>query len=164
MNTPKLPDNARESCEGPITVEEVKKALTSMENNKSPGIDGLSTNFYKHFWPLLCEKLALVYNYAFETGCLTVSQRRGVISLIFKKGDRTLLKNWRPITLLTTDYKILTKALANRLQRVLSFVIHSDQTASVKGRTINDNMRLLHDAVSYANESNIPMPSSALTN
>lgn len=93
VDTPKLPDNARELCEGPITVEELKKALTSMENNKSPGIDGLSTNFYKHFWPLLCEKLALVYNYAFETGCLTVSQRRGVISLIFKKGDRTLLKN-----------------------------------------------------------------------
>lgn len=157
VDTPKLPVNARESCEGPITVEELKKALTSMENNKSPGIDGLSTNFYKHFWPLLCEKLALVYNYAFETGCLTVSQRRGVISLIFKKGNRTLLKNWRPITLLTTDYKILTKALANRLQRVLSFVIHPDQTASVKGRTINDNVRLLHDAVSYANESNIPL-------
>ena len=157
VNIPKLSDEARASCEGRVTVDELRKALLSMENNKSPGVDGLTTNFYKHFWPLMCDKLALVYNYAFDTGCLTVSQRRGIISLVFKKGDRTQLKNWRPISLLTTDYKILTKALANRLQRVLSFIVHSDQTASVKGRTINDNARLLHDSISYANECNIPL-------
>ena len=55
-------------------MNELRKALFSMENNKSPGVDGLTTNFYKHFWPLLWDKLALVYNYAFDTGCLTVSQ------------------------------------------------------------------------------------------
>ena len=75
----------------------------------------------------------------------------------FKKGDRILLKNWRPITLLTTDYNILSEALANRLQKVLAFIVHSDQTASVKGRTINDNARLLHDVVSYADEKKIPL-------
>ena len=75
----------------------------------------------------------------------------------FKKGDRILLKNWRPITLLTTDYNILSEALANRLQKVLPFIVHSDQTASVKGRTINDNARLLHDVVSYADEKKIPL-------
>ena len=128
-----------------------------MENNKSPGVDGLSTNFYKHFWPLFSDKLLLVYNYAFEPGCLSVSQRRGIISLVFKKGERSLLKNWRPITLLTTDYKILTKALANRLQRVLPLIVHTDQTASVKGRTINDNVRLLHDVIYYANYCDIPL-------
>lgn len=88
---------------------------------------------------------------------LTVSQRRGIISLLFKKGDRTLLKNWRPITLLTTDYKILTKALANRLQKVLPSLVHTDQTASILGRTINDNSRLLHDIIYYANENDIPL-------
>ena len=128
-----------------------------MENNKSPGGDGLSTNFYKHFWPLFSDKLLLVYNYAFDSGCLSVSQRRGIISLVFKKGDRTLLKNWRPITLLTTDYKILTKALANRLQRVMPLIVHTDQTASVKGWTINDNVRLLHDVIYYANYCDIPL-------
>ena len=86
-----------------------------------------------------------------------MSQRRGVITLVFKKGDRSLLKNWRPITLLATDYKILTKALANGLHCVLPSVIHSDQKASVRGRTINDNTRLLHDIVSYANDCNIPL-------
>ena len=154
---PKLPDNARESCEGLITEEELEKAVRSMENNKSPGIDGLTTNFYKHFWPILSDKLARVYNHAFRTGTLALSQRRGIISLLFKKGDRTQLKTWRPVTLLNTDYKILTKALANRLQQVLPFIIHTDQTASIKGRTINDNTRLLHDVVAYVNEKEVPL-------
>ena len=48
-------------CEVPITLDELMKALTSMENNKSPGFDCLNTNFYKHFWPLLGEKLVIVY-------------------------------------------------------------------------------------------------------
>lgn len=113
---PKLSDDARESCEGLITEDELRKAVMAMENNKSPGCDGLTSNFYKHFWPILGEKLTRVYNYAFNNGLLTVSQRRGIITLLFKKGDRTQLKNWRPVTLLNTDYKILTKALANRLQ------------------------------------------------
>jgi exonuclease III len=152
---PRLPDNARESCEGIITEEELSNAVKAMENNKSPDFDGLTTNFYKHFWPILGEELTRVYNYSFNNGLLTVSQRRGIITLLFKKGDRTLLKNWRPVTLLNTDYKILTRALANRLQQVLPLIVSSDQTASIKGRTINDNTRLLNDVISYVNEKNI---------
>ena len=128
-----------------------------MENNKSPGIDGLTTNFYKHFWPLIGNRLTCVLNHALKAGSLSVTQRRGIITLIFKKGDRTKLKNWRPITLLTTDYKILTKTLANRLKKVLTTIVHSDQTACVPGRTINDNVSLLRDAIQYANETNTPL-------
>ena len=152
---PRLPEKARESCEGVITERELNNAVKAMENNKSPGFDGLTTNFYKHFWPLFGAELTRVYNYSFNNGLLTVSQRRGIITLLFKKGDRTQLKNWRPITLLNTDYKILTRALANRLQQVLPLIVSSDQTASIKGRTINDNTRLLNDVISYANEKSI---------
>ena len=58
---------------------------------------------------------------------------------------------------MNTDYKILTKALANRLQQFLPLIIHTDQTAPIKGRTINDNTRLLHDVVAYANEKDVPL-------
>lgn len=129
---PKLSDDARMSFEGLITEEELSGALKAMECNKSPGCDGLTTNFYRDFWPILGEGLTRVYNYAFENGFLTVSQRRGMITLLFKKGDRTLLKNWRPVPLLNTDYKILTKALANRLHQVLPLIVNSDQTACIK--------------------------------
>ena len=152
---PKLPDNDRESCEGIVTEQKLCKAVSCMENNKSP--PRTHHELYKHFCPLIGEKLTCVYNYAYHTGRLSVSQRRGVISLLLKKGDRTQLKNWQPIKLLSTDYKILTKALANRLQRVLLSIIHTDQTASIKGRTINDNTRLLQDVIAYANENNLPL-------
>ena len=137
------------SCEGLIT-EELSEAVKAMGYNKSPGCDALSTNFYKHFWPILDESIPCVYNYAFENGFLTVSQRHEIITLSFKKGDRMLLKNWRPVTLLYTDYKILTKALANRLQQVLPLIVNSDQTACIKGRTINDTTRLLNDLYFFA--------------
>ena len=128
-----------------------------MENNKSPGLDGLSTNFYKHFWHILGPELTHIYNYAYDHGQLSLSPRRGVISLLFRKGDCTKLQNWRPITLLNTDYKILTKALSNRLKQTLPFVIHTDQTACIPGRMINDNLLLMQDAITYANETNIPL-------
>ena len=89
---PRLNDNDREVCEGYITEEELREAVISMENDRSPGIDGLTTNLYKHFWPLIAKSITQVYNYAFRVGNLTVSQRRGIISLLFKKGDRTQLK------------------------------------------------------------------------
>ena len=114
-----LSTDRRNMCEGHVTEQELNKALFSMENNKSLGLDGLSTNFYKHFWNILGQELTNILNFAYENGSLALSQRRGVISLVFKKGDRTKLKNWRPITLLNTDYKILTKALGNRLQQTL---------------------------------------------
>ena len=57
---PKLPDDARECYEGLITEEELKKAVMAMESNKSPGSDGLTSNFYKHFWPILGVKLTRV--------------------------------------------------------------------------------------------------------
>lgn len=154
IQTPTLTQDARQSCEGHITTLELQNALESMPLNKSPGLDGLTTNFYKHFWKILGTKMTDIYNYALEQGLLSVTQRRGVITLIFKKHDRTRLKNWRPITLLTTDYKILTKALANRLTNVLPQIIHPDQTACIKGRTINDNASLLRDAIHYANATN----------
>ena len=154
---PRLKDNEREFCEGYITEEKLRKSMVSMENDKSPGRDGLSTNFYKNLWPLIADSVTQVYNYTFRVGHLTVSQRRGIISLLFKRGDRTILKNWRPITLLTTDYKILTKAQANRVQKVLLSLVHVDQTASILGRTINNNSRLLHDVFYYANENDIPL-------
>ena len=128
-----------------------------MENNKSPGLDGLSTNFYKHFWNLFGLELTRIYNNAYDHVQLPLSQRRGVISLIFKKGDRTKLQNWRAITLFNTDYKIITKALSNRIQHTLPFIIHTDQTACIPGRTINDNLRLIQDAITYANETNTPL-------
>ena len=93
IETPILTPHNRNSCKGSITKHELLTALQTMENNKSAGLDGLSTNFYKHFWPILGPELTRIYNYAYDHGQLSLSQRREVISLLFKKGDRTKLQN-----------------------------------------------------------------------
>ena len=138
-------------CEGPLTVAECKHALDKMANGKSPGIDGLSAEFYQRFWPVIGDDYVAVMNYCFTQGKLSATQRSGIITLLHKRGDPLNMKNWRPITLLCVDYKIAAKALANRLLTVLSSVIHSDQTCGVPGRNPNENCRLLKDLVLDAN-------------
>ena len=81
-------------------------------------------------------------NYGFEKRQLSICQRRGIITLVPKKDKPTnLLGNLRPISLLNTDYKIATKAIAKRLEAVLPLVINADQTGYIKGRYIGENLR-----------------------
>ena len=145
-----------ESARGPLTSEECTAALKSMPRNKSPGLDGLTAEFYRHFWDLLCDDLLGVYNSVFSSGRLSASQRCGVVRLLYKKGEREDLRNWRPISLLNVDYKILSRVLARRLTSVLSTLVHHDQTCCVPRRTIHDNTRLLKDVVDYCTLEGIP--------
>jgi hypothetical protein len=149
-------DDQRSSLEEPPSLNEMTAALRGMKTNKSPGIDGLPVEFYRKFWDVIGEDLHAVYCETLSLGRFGDSQRTGVVRLLYKKGDKRDLKNWRPITLLTVDYKILAKVLANRLSRVLPSVIHVDQTCSVPGRSIRDNCRLLQDVVDFCNLQDIP--------
>ena len=87
-------------------------------NGKSPGEDGFTVEFYKHFFGLFGQEFLDSVNaaYAYDENELSISQRRGVITLIPKE-DANLkdLSNWRPITLLNVDYKIASKAVAREL-------------------------------------------------
>lgn len=128
-----------------------------MPNNKSPGIDGLTIEVYKVFWAKLGNPYFLAIKYLESEGKLSLAMRRGIISLIPKKDrDLTIVDNWRPITMLTCDYKILAKALALRMQKVLPTIISDDQTGFMKGRNIADNIRKTIDVVSLAFKSNTP--------
>ena len=87
---------------------------------------------------------------------LSIDQRRAVLSLIPKPNkDLRYLKNWRPISLLNTDYKILAKTLATRLQSVINTIISPDQTGYIKGRYIGQNLRTIIDIIEYTNKENI---------
>ena len=128
-----LPEEMASICEGEITLAECTKALSMMQNNKSPGSDGLTTEFYRAFWDIISTYVVNSFNYAFNTGNLSISQRQGIISLIpKKKKDTQYLKNWRPVTLLNVDYKIATKTIAVRIKKVLPHLINPTQT----GKTV----------------------------
>ena len=152
LEIPRLSNEEQATFEHELTVQEIKHVLHSFEKNKTPGEDGFSKEFYETFFDLLNQNLLDSYNEAFQKGSLSVSQRRGVISLIPKNDcDLSELTGWRPITLLNVDYKILAKCIAKRIEPFLPKLIHSDQTGFMKDRFIGQNVRLLNDLMQYTN-------------
>ena len=151
-----ISQKSKTQCEDTLTEENLRKALFDMESNKSPGTDGLTAEFYKHFWDLIGPHLLKVIHSCLQNKQLTHSQQEAVISCLYKKGPREQISNWRPISLLNIDYKILTKSLANKLISTLSEVISEDQTASVTGRSILTNLNLTRDIIQYAWDKKIP--------
>ena len=128
-----------------------------MELEKSPGTDGLPSEFYKTMWIEISEPLLNALNYGFETGELSISQRRGIIKLIPKKSEELYyIRNWRALTLLNCDYEIAAKAIAIRLKTNLPNLINNDQTGFIKGRYIGENIRLIDSVINYASAKNIP--------
>ena len=117
-------------CEGYLSLAECFAALQGMARRKAPGIDGLPMEFYLKFWDVIGPDLVSVVNSCFDSGCLSLSlsQRRCVISLSFKKGDRLDLRNWRPISLLNVDYKLASRVIAGHLLKVIQLVVDKDQT------------------------------------
>ena len=154
--TSKLTKNQAELCEVAVTHDEITEAVKPTQNDKSPGTDGLTYEFYKAFWHLLGKDLVQVFHDSFEQMRLPDSQNYGLLTLLFKKGERALLSNWRPISLLNTHYKILAKALSTRLGKVLAHIVADDQTCGVPDRTILNNVFILRDLVVICKQKNIP--------
>ena len=154
---PKLSDSMRDLCERPLTYSECFKVLSTFSNNKTPGNDGLTIEFYNFFWPELGTLLVDSLNYAYFYGELSNSQKQAVITLIEKKDkDRRWIKNWRPMSLVNVDVKIGSKAIAQRLEKVLPYIIHHDQNAFVKGRTIFDAVRTISDIAEFTSARDYP--------
>ena len=120
-----------------------------MSKNKSPGGDGLPIEFYQEFWNDIEFILVNALNENFSNNCMSDTQKQGLITLIFKKGEMENLNNWRPITLLNYDYKIMTAVLANRLHKVVQSIIHENQVGYVKKRMSGFNIRLTQDVFEY---------------
>ena len=128
-----------------------------MKNNKSPGSDGFSAEFFKCFWKKLGHFIVRSINYSYMNGELSNTQKHGLITCL-PKGDKPkqFLKNWRPLTLLNTVYKIASGTISNRLKKVLNKIISEDQTGFLSGRYLGENTRLIYDIMHYTEEKHIP--------
>ena len=140
-----------DSCEGPLSLTELSNALKSLNLNHSPGLDGLTVEFYLHLSDVLALLLLRVARECFLRGSLPDSMKGSVTRLIFKK---KCLKNWRPTSLLNVDYKIFPKVITSCLSKVPSFIIHPDQTCSIPGRSSFCNVTLLRDTLDYIERRN----------
>jgi hypothetical protein len=144
------------SCEGPLTHGECWTAISQMANGKSPGRDGLPAEFYKEFFPQFGSWFTNIAN-AQLAKSLSSSQRLGIITLLPKKdSDKCLLSNWRPVSLLNTDYKIISKTLVNRLKKLANRFIGNSQNSAVPGRSIYDTLHLLRNVFDYCKARDFP--------
>ena len=110
-----------------MTYDECEKALRSFDKGKSPGEDGFTVEFYQFFFDLVGLDLVSSLNSGYDKGKLSISQRRGTITLIPKEdASLSLLQNWHPITLLNVDYKAASKAIAKRLEPLLPKLVQPD--------------------------------------
>ena len=156
-NPKKLSDSDSLKLEGEITYNEIAPALKNMKNEKSPGNDGFTAEFFIFFWPDMGHYILNSLNDGYRKGNLSITQRQGVITCIPKPNKlRHLLKNWRPISLLNVIYKIAASVIANHIKTVLDKVVHEDQKGFISGRFIGENVRLIYDILFETKQEDIP--------
>ena len=145
-----LKDEDRRQLDRQIGLQDITEAVGRAGKGRSPGPDGLTAEFYSHFAKELAPYLLTVFKEIREQGTLLESMKDATIVLLFKKGARENVRNYRPISLLNVDLKILTKILSSRLSKVMSQLVGKGQT-QVKGRYIQENVRTLLDLTYHFN-------------
>ena len=156
-NMKKLTNTQADKLEGLLTLQEISTTLKNMKNDKSPGLSGFAAEFFKVFWNKLRTFVLRSLNYGYLTGELSITQKKGIITCIPKENKpKIFLKNWRPLTLLDTVYKLASGAIANRIKLVLDDLINRDQTGFIKGRSLVENIRVIYDIMKFTEEQQIP--------
>ncbi len=146
----------REGLERPFSVQELEAAIEAAAAAKSPGLDGLSYELYKTIMPIIGQPLVAAFNDMLEAGILQPSLREGVVRLLPKVRGVPAADQLRPITLLNTDYKLLTKMLVNRLLPLLPDLLQTTQLCAVEGRSIFDGAASVLSAAAYLHQHQLP--------
>lgn len=116
-------------CNAPLRLQEIIDAINDLKNNRSPGTDGLTAEFYKAFSKTLAPFLPEVFVESLDRALLPPTLCQGLITLIVKPNkDPLLIDSWRPITLLNNDYKIIALNMSKRLKCVLNNLIDECQS------------------------------------
>ena len=137
-----------------LTWLEIVKSIKELPEGKVCGSDGLPIEFYTKFLELFKEELWAMYQEVVTNGILGHSARKGLMALLPKGNcDPNYIKNYRPLTILNTDYKVLAKTVATRLKRVLPDIIGDQQNGFMEGRNIQSSIRETIDIVSHINNT-----------
>ncbi|KAL0552328.1 hypothetical protein IC582_011437 [Cucumis melo] len=133
----------------PFLEDEIKGVVNSLDGKKTPGPDGFPISFFKSYWYLLKEDIMDIFKDFYDKGVINKNMNNTYIALIPKKKDYSNPKDFRPISLTTSIYKIIAKTLSNRLKTSLPDTISGNQLAFVKNRQITDAILMANEAVDF---------------
>ena len=147
----KIPGAAEDDIVRPIDLKDLTATLHSCSDS-APGPDGIPYSILGLLWNSFGPLLLEAWNYSLRVGKLPPSHKVSYLKLIPKAGKNLKeLTNWRPITLSNCDHKLITKTYANRMCKNVASSIKTRQTAYVKDRLINDNLRAMLSTVNISN-------------
>ena len=141
--SPLHPSTAAAAGAPRITVDEVRYALKRTQRSKSPGPDGIPSELWSCCGEILAPILAAIFTAIGNTGCTPSGFTDGLVVPLHKAGNKAIIANYRPITLLNTDYRLLAKCLAHRWGPALAESIGPEQTAFMPGRLMGESILLL---------------------
>ncbi|GJT45441.1 RNA-directed DNA polymerase, eukaryota [Tanacetum coccineum] len=142
------PDQSRD-LEMSVSNEEIKKAVWECGTDKAPGPDGFTFGFFRHFWYIVEKDVCNAVSYFFTHDDLPIGCNSSFIALIPKIPDANLVKDFRPISLIGSVYKIIAKILSNRLVNVLGGIVSEVQSAFVANRQILDGPFILNEVIQW---------------
>nr|GEX03201.1 putative RNA-directed DNA polymerase, eukaryota, reverse transcriptase zinc-binding domain protein [Tanacetum cinerariifolium] len=140
--------------ESHVTRDEIRSAIWSCGENKSPGPDGYSFEFFKKYWNFVGPDLCEAVEYFFETGLFAEGYNSSFIALIPKVADAKLVNDFRPISLIGCIHKVVTKILANWLSLVIVDLVSDTQSAFIANRHILDGPFILNEILHWCKRKN----------
>ena len=146
----------RDRLDEPLTLAELDRSLAGCNKNSAPGIDGVSNKFICRIWDLVRAPLLRYAHCCFEKGSLTDTFSTACIKLIPKKGDTSQLKNWRPISLLSCYYKLISRIINERLGSVIDKVTGRAQKAYSNTRYIHEVIINVSNSIRHCIDNNVP--------
>lgn len=146
LNLPSVTHEQNQKLIADIDMEELNKAISRLEANKAPGTDGFTAEWYKSMREQLGPTLLKAFNWILQKKEIPVSWREAIIFVIPKNGkDKLDCGNYRPVSVLNVDYKLITFILARRIENILPSLIHLDQTGFIRQHQTQDiKRRTLH--------------------
>jgi Reverse transcriptase (RNA-dependent DNA polymerase) len=149
----KLTEQEKNSLELNFTVPELDEVIKDLNTKSAGGLDGINNALIKKMWKFIRIPLCNYANFCTEKGSLTASFKSAVIRLIPKKGDLGNIKNWRPISLLNCVYKVISKAINNRLKKVANRILRRAQKGFVPKRYIQECLINIIETVNYCEKT-----------
>ncbi len=139
----------------PLTIDEIDKSIDKANLRSAPGVDGISNWFLKKYWTYFRHGIHKYALRCFETGTLTEVFRGATVKLIPKKGELSQLKNWRPISLLSNVYKVLSRALNIRLNTIVNRVCSRAQKGFNDSRYTQEVLINVLETIAHCNKGNV---------